>query len=95
MNPKCLPKGVNGITKPIVAIYIDANKRNWLGLLSINGILPVRIICITKVCVNNDSRNQPVWNISCEAWKINNKVPNVMKSNNELIGPKNSMNFFI
>jgi hypothetical protein len=59
-NLKYCPKGVKGIMSPMVTIYTEVNIKNWLGLLSRKGILPVRITCMTNVWVHSDSKNQPV-----------------------------------
>ena len=66
-NLKYGPRGVSGISNPMVTIYMEVNIKNWLGLLSMNGIFPVRIIWITRVWVRRDSRNQPVVKRGCEA----------------------------
>jgi hypothetical protein len=59
-NPKGLANGENGIISPITIMKSEVEIKNLLGLLSIKGILPVRIICMTRVCVQSDSKNQPV-----------------------------------
>ena len=94
-NPKCTPKGRNGMTRPRVTIYIDVNISGWLGLLSMKGIFPVRMIWITSVCVHSDSRNQPVWKNDSGAWKIQSNTPKVIKSKSELTGPRVIMNFLM
>jgi hypothetical protein len=66
-NPKGLAKGEKGINMPVATIKIEVRIKNLLGLLSIKGILPVRITCITRVWVHKDSINHPVWNNSAEA----------------------------
>ena len=48
-NPKGFASGENGINMPRLIINIDVKIRKLLGLDSIKGILPVRIICITRV----------------------------------------------
>jgi len=59
-NPKGLASGENGIINPVVTINNEVKIKNLLGLLSMKGILPVRMICMTSVCVQSDSKNQPV-----------------------------------
>ena len=48
-KPKALPGRENGNMIPMATIKIEVKIKNLLGLLSIKGILPVRIMCITSV----------------------------------------------
>jgi hypothetical protein len=43
-NPNGFANGENGIRIPTVTIKIEVKIRNLLGRLSMNGILPVRMI---------------------------------------------------
>ena len=63
-----------------------------LGRLRKNGMRRVRMAKITRVWVARDSTNQPDRNSAGPAWNPHSMTPNVMKSNTELTGPKNSMN---
>ena len=47
-----------------------------LALLSIKGILAVRMIWIMSVCVRSDSVNHPVWKSDglFQAWNTNNII---------------------
>jgi len=60
-NPSAAAMGEYGNIIPTATINNDIITRNLLGLLSMNGLLFVLIICITSVCVINDSKNHPVW----------------------------------
>ena len=66
-NLKGEARGESEIIKPTKIINKEVKIRNLLGLLSKKGIFPVRIIWITRVWVQRDSRNHPVWNTGAEA----------------------------
>ena len=59
-NPNGFANGEKGMMKPIVIIKREVATKNVLGLLSIKGLLPVRMMCMTSVCVQSDSKNQQV-----------------------------------
>jgi hypothetical protein len=59
-NPSAWPAQVNGSMTPTQQITMDVAINAGLALLSMKGILAVRIIWIISVCVSSDSTNQPV-----------------------------------
>ena len=61
-NPNHTPIGENGNHIPTSMIAAEVMTSGQLARLWMKGILFVRITWIIRVCVSNDSTNQPVWN---------------------------------
>lgn len=61
-NPNHTPIGEDGNQMPISMIATVVAMSGQLARLWMKGILFVRITWIIRVCVSNDSTNQPVWN---------------------------------
>ena len=80
---------------PMAMIAVVSPSTGADAALCRNGILRVRIMCTTSVCVSRLSRNQPDWK---NAWCAGLLAPNtnhssakVVMSNTELDGPIHSM----
>ena len=74
--------GVETMKSPTSTTPIVSASRRFEGMLSMKGILLVRMMCTTSVWDINDSMNQPAWNIcwcaGVVAPNMNHITPNVM-----------------
>src|SRR5579864_3184498 len=88
-KPSAWENGEKGKKAPTATTVRTAMIIDRLGRLCQNGIRRVRITNTTRVCVASDSTNQPDRNRDGLAWKPYSMMAKVVKSNTELIGPKN------
>src|SRR6185312_8458221 len=92
VNPSTLDNGERVRATPTATAAPTEVASARLGLLRQKGLRRVRIAKITSVCVASDSMNQPVRKSDGPAWNTPSSTPKVRKSNNELSGPKKTMN---
>ena len=93
------------IVKPIrppslVSTRTIVNKMMAIALTNshFDGLEPVsgrcvRMMKITRICVSNDSINQPVWKLEPDAWKISRSTAKVTKSKADDSRPNVTINF--